>query len=95
MSPVSYSPALSLLRFPDRRLFHFVPPPSRLGLDDEGSVLPPWISAAPAEGIVPAGDCLLLSHLFSLGCFNVGLYYVFLHWLAWPDLALAADAILW
>uniref|UniRef100_A0A7S0RWX6 Inositol polyphosphate-related phosphatase domain-containing protein n=1 Tax=Chlamydomonas leiostraca TaxID=1034604 RepID=A0A7S0RWX6_9CHLO len=36
-------------------LWHFVPPPSGLGLDDDGPALPPWLTASPPEGMVPAG----------------------------------------
>lgn len=36
-------------------VWHWVPPPSRLGLDDEGPALPRWLVAQPAEGVVGPG----------------------------------------
>ncbi|KAL6758898.1 Endonuclease/exonuclease/phosphatase [Haematococcus lacustris] len=41
-------------------VFHFVPPPSSLEVDDDGPALPSWLRAVVGEGVVPPGGSVAL-----------------------------------
>lgn len=80
-------------------LYHFVPPPSGLGLDDEGPALPPWLSASPPEGMVPASEsrvkavilCALgLSHKMANPCHPVLVVCLVF---PWPPISLLCEQV--